>query len=59
MVINKPGAVMIRALADRCRAAAEAAPDQDTFKKFMELAADLDAGAAKSERKARQGNGAA
>ena len=50
---------MIRALADRCRAAAEAAPDQDTFKKFMELAADLDAGAAKSERKARQGNGAA
>jgi hypothetical protein len=44
-------------MANRCRAAANSAPDQDTFGKFLELAADLEAAAARMERKPGDGNG--
>lgn len=57
MVIGKPSAAPLRAMANRCRAAADTAPDQDTFQKFVELAADLDAEALKMERKPGDSNG--
>jgi hypothetical protein len=54
---RKPSAAFVRAMANRCRAAANTAPDQDTFGKFLELAADLEAAAARMERKPGDGNG--
>jgi hypothetical protein len=59
MVVDKFGASLLRAMADQCRAAAQGASADDTFQKFMNLAADLDAGAATSERIPGHCNGAA
>jgi hypothetical protein len=59
MVVDKRGAVLLRAIAGQCRAAANAAGDEDSFQKYMQLAADLDAGAARSEKSPGQCNGAA
>jgi hypothetical protein len=56
---RKPSATLFRAMANRCRAAADTAPDQDTFRKFMELAADLDAKAVRMARKPGDLNGGA
>jgi hypothetical protein len=58
MIVDKFGASLLRAMADQCRAAAQGA-SEDTFQKFMNLAADLDAGAATSERIPGHCNGAA
>ena len=58
MVVDKRCASLLRAMADQCRAAAETASDQETSRKFMQLAADFDAGAASSERSPGHSNGA-
>jgi hypothetical protein len=58
MVVDKRSASLLRAMADQCRAAAETASDQETFRKFMQLAADFDAGATSSDRSAGHCNGA-
>jgi hypothetical protein len=59
MVVDKRGTSLLRAMADQCRAAAKTASTEETFQKFMQLAADLDAGAASSQRSPGKCNGAA
>ena len=59
MVVDERGASLLRAMADQCRVAATTAADEETFQKFMQLAADFDAGAASSQRSPGECNGAA